>query len=325
VQSQIILDAMDAFSQREDDRWSRMTESIDLLFSRVADIDRTQQHMASQLDLSTKVMDQVLQDQHTLAKQMEVTSTVVARLAEHHHHQSSAPGRSDPSASQEVPHTRTMHTNHRHQGESSGSSRPYVPKMSFPLFTGEHPKIWKDKCLNYFSLCNVPESMWTIAASMHMDGPASKWLQVYKLRNGLGSWAEFIAAVEDQFGSYDYRDSIGDLVTLTQTSSLEDYVTVFVDLQYQVSMHNLGLDEIYFVTQFTTGLKPELRASVQSQVPSTMKKAILLAKVQQQLLDATKFKSSKFSHKNPSFTPKFDQKSTTSTTSTNSLWKERQL
>ena len=52
---------MDAFSQREDDRWSRMTESIDLLFSRVADIDRTQQHMASQLDLSTKVMDQVLQ------------------------------------------------------------------------------------------------------------------------------------------------------------------------------------------------------------------------------------------------------------------------
>ena len=218
-----------------------------------------------------------------------------------------------------------MHTNHRHQGESSGSSRPYVPKMSFPLFTGQHPKIWKDKCLNYFSICNVPESMWTIAASMHMDGPASKWLQVYKLRNGLGSWAEFIAAVEDQFGSYDYRDSIGDLVTLTQIGSLEDYVTAFVDLQYQVSMHNLGLDEIYFVTQFTTGLKPELRASVQSQVPSTMKKAILLAKVQQQLLDATKFKSSKFSPKNPSFTPKFDQKSTTSTTSTNSLWKERQL
>ena len=126
VQSQFILDAMDAFSQCEDDRWSRMTESIDLLFSRVADIDRTQQHMSSQLDLSTKVMDQVLQDQHTLAKQMEVTSTVVARLAEHHHHQSSAPGRSDPSASQEVPHTRTMHTNHRHQGESSGSSRPYA-------------------------------------------------------------------------------------------------------------------------------------------------------------------------------------------------------
>ena len=86
VQSQFILDVMDAFSQREDDHWSRITKSIDLLFSRVADIDRTQQHMASQLDLSTKVMDQVLQDQQTLAKQMEVTSTMVARLAEHHHH-----------------------------------------------------------------------------------------------------------------------------------------------------------------------------------------------------------------------------------------------
>jgi len=60
VQSQFILDAMDAFSQREDDRWTHMTESIDLLFARVGEIDRSQQHMASQLDFSTEVMDQML-------------------------------------------------------------------------------------------------------------------------------------------------------------------------------------------------------------------------------------------------------------------------
>ena len=166
--------------------------------------------------------------------------------------------------------------------------------------------------------------MWTIAASMHMDGPAAKWLQVYKLCYGLGLWEDFIAAVEDQFGSYDYRDSIGDLVTLTQIGSLEDYISAFIDLQYQVSMHNLGLDEIYFVTQFTTGLKPELKASVQSQVPSTVKQAVMLAKVQQQLLDSTKFRSTRLSSKSTVYTPKFDQKSTTTTTTTSgSLWKER--
>ena len=60
--------------------------------------------------------------------------------------------------------------------------------------------------------------MWTIAASMHMDGPAAKWLQVYKLRYGLGSWEDFIAAVEEQFGSYDYHDSL--LLLTSNTKSV---------------------------------------------------------------------------------------------------------
>ena len=145
------------------------------------------------------------------------------------------------------------------------------------------------------------------------------------MRYGLGRWEDFIAAVEEQFGSYDYRDSIGDLVTLTQTESLEDYITAFVDLQYQASMHNLGLDEIYFVTQFTTGLKPKLRASVQSQVPNTVKQAVMLAKVQQKVLDNNKFRSPKFSSKSAAYTPKFDQKSITTTNTFGTLWKERQL
>lgn len=68
--------------------------------------------------------------------------------------------------------------------------------------------------------------------------------------------------MEKQFGSYDYRDAIGDLVTLTQEGTLEEYITSFTDLQYQVQMHNQGLDEIYFVTQFVKGLKPELAAGV---------------------------------------------------------------
>lgn len=72
------------------------------------------------------------------------------------------------------------------------------------------------------------------------------------MKCGLGEWDEFIAALETQFGSYDYRDAISDLVALTQMGSLEVYISTFIDLQYQVSVHNLGLDEVYFVTQFTS-------------------------------------------------------------------------
>jgi hypothetical protein len=47
-----------------------------------------------------------------------------------------------------------------------------------------------------------------------MDGQASKWLHVYNLQHGLTNWEELITAVETQFGSFDYRDAIGELIDL---------------------------------------------------------------------------------------------------------------
>ena len=55
-------------------------ESVDLLFSKVAEIDRSQQQINTNFDLSAQVMERVLQDQQTLTKQMEITGQAVARL-----------------------------------------------------------------------------------------------------------------------------------------------------------------------------------------------------------------------------------------------------
>jgi hypothetical protein len=142
-----------------------------------------------------------------------------------------------------------------------------------------------------------------------MDDNVARWLQVYKLKQGLTDWNTFIVAVEEPFGSYDYRDAIGEIVALTQKGSLEDYISACTDLQYQVQMHNQGLDEIYFVTQFVKGLKVELAVGVQTQVPKSMKKAIMLAKVQQQLLDSKQFKFSRQGTKGSGPPSRFEHKS----------------
>jgi len=60
-----------------------------------------------------------------------------------------------------------------------------------------------------------------------------------------------------------------------------------------VSMHNPGLDEVFFISQFIRGLKPEIRDVVQFQMPATMIKATQLAKLQQQVLERNKGRSSK--------------------------------
>jgi hypothetical protein len=45
-----------------------MEESIDLLFAKVGEIDKTQQHVVAQLDISAPVMEQMLKDHTLLSK-----------------------------------------------------------------------------------------------------------------------------------------------------------------------------------------------------------------------------------------------------------------
>ena len=106
--------------------------------------------------------------------------------------------------------------------------------MSFPLFDGSNPKIWIDKCTNYFQIQNISESSWVLAASLHMDGNASKWWQACKLKNGMGTWEQFVQAVQ-KFDSFDYKHAIDGLIELQQTGSVRDYVDEFEALQFQIT------------------------------------------------------------------------------------------
>jgi hypothetical protein len=41
-----------------------------------------------------------------------------------------------------------------------------------------------------------------------MEDNTAKWMQVYKIKRGLGDWSSFVLAVEEKFGAYDYRKAI---------------------------------------------------------------------------------------------------------------------
>lgn len=102
---------------------------------------------------------------------------------------------------------------------------------------------------------------------------------MYNKKYGLGDWKSFIAAVEHKFGDNDYRTTITQLLELQQADSLEAYILTFEDLQYQITMHNSELGDLFFIRQFIKGLKLEISSVVQSQVPDTMERPILLARI----------------------------------------------
>lgn len=165
--------------------------------------------------------------------------------------------------------------------------------------------------------------MWVTTASLHFDDNAAKWLQMYKLKYGLGSWTSFVQAVEEQFGSDDYRSALDELLLLKQKGTVEEYASEFESLQFQICMHNSGHGELFFVAQFIKGLKEDIQPAVQMQLPDKVTKAILLAKMQQKMLDRGKYKAQRVSNQVKPYSPAGRADSKQQSSSSN-LWRERQ-
>jgi hypothetical protein len=100
-------------------------------------------------------------------------------------------------------------------------------------------------------------------------------------KRGLDDWQEFVLAVEKKFGADDYRKSIQELMCLKQEGTVEEYTQEFQDVQYQLCMFNTWLDEMFFTSHYVNGLKEEIRAVVQTQLPVLVDRVALLAKLWQ--------------------------------------------
>jgi hypothetical protein len=99
------------------------------------------------------------------------------------------------------------------------------------MFEGVNPKIWLNKCNDYFRICNLPEIMWVTAASLHEEN-AARWWQVFKVTQGAD----------------DYRQTTSDLLEYKQLNSVEEYAKGFEDMRYVLLMHSTGLGEMFFVS-----------------------------------------------------------------------------
>jgi hypothetical protein len=60
---------------------------------------------------------------------------------------------------------------------------PPFPKMEFPKFDGEFPRLWRDQCEVFFEVYAVHPSLKTWFATLNFKGMAASWLQTIQ-RNG---------------------------------------------------------------------------------------------------------------------------------------------
>jgi hypothetical protein len=158
VQTQFILSKMDARFQQDDEHWTQVNKNFDLFFARVESLGVNQACLESQMNLGNQVMEQILKDQQTLAKQIEITGDAVARLTLH---RAPAPETEELPPSPIHPHGSPPRSSHHFRPSAHGiSARPppsgnrfrrelvgftglrhVTPKMSCPTFDGSNPRI----------------------------------------------------------------------------------------------------------------------------------------------------------------------------------------
>jgi hypothetical protein len=103
---------------------------------------------------------------------------------------------------------------------------------------------------------------------------------------------------------------------------VEDYRKSFEQLVYHIRLYDKTISKTFLISQFVLGLKDELRAAVELQIPNTLGKAATLAAIQEGLV--LRQKKPYYKHATPR-SPSSSKADSPTQPPTGDLWKARHL
>lgn len=119
---------------------------------------------------------------------------------------------------------------------------------------------------------------------MHLEGKALIWFQDLVASGELVGWEKFAIDLQTRFNANVFMDPVGNLINLSQTTSVEEYKGQFKEHANRVR----GLSESFKLSFFLNGLKEELKLTVKMMYPTSVSSAYALAKLQEENIQITK-------------------------------------
>jgi hypothetical protein len=153
-----------------------------------------------------------------------------------------------------------------------------LPKINFPRFEGDNPKLWQSHCESYFDMYGVDSGVWVQAVTMHFDGPAARWLQSVNHWIKSASWSDVCGWIHDRFGRDQHESLIRQLFHIKQIGSIQEYIDKFTELIDRLVSYEQSVgDQRYYTTRFVDGLKDEVKSAILVQRPIDLDTACTLA------------------------------------------------
>ncbi|WVZ58303.1 LOW QUALITY PROTEIN: hypothetical protein U9M48_008586, partial [Paspalum notatum var. saurae] len=177
-----------------------------------------------------------------------------------------------------------------HQDSPHHRTAPY-PKLEFPKFDGDNPRLWRDRCQMYFEVYAVADALKTRFAALNFSGAAATWLQTIECKEWILDWDHLCSLVFTRFDKNQYQLQLRQLDSLKQTGSVQEYQERFEQLSHGILLYNAAYDETYFVTRFLGGLREDIRAPIALHRPKDVDTASALALLQEEELENVKKKT----------------------------------
>jgi hypothetical protein len=163
-----------------------------------------------------------------------------------------------------------------------------LPKLHFPTFDGDNPRLWISRSKDYFDLYGVGPSMWIWVSVQHFSGPAARWwLSVERKLKG-ASWREFSTWMLEHFGRDQHEQLIRQLFHIHQTSKVALYIEQFSELIDKLSAYENKTDPMFYTLHFIDGLKDTIKSNVLLHRPSTLDTVSALAQLQEEVMEPTR-------------------------------------
>lgn len=158
-----------------------------------------------------------------------------------------------------------------------------LPKLQFPLFEGENPKLWLSRCEDYLEMYFVPPHLWVRVAVSQIKGAPARWTQAVEGRLKIASWPEFTSLFLERFGRDQQELLLRQFFRLHQSGSVSEYVQQFSEIVDQLIANGHNTDPLYYTMRFVDGLREDIRATVILHRPSTLDSACSLALLQEEV------------------------------------------
>jgi hypothetical protein len=126
-----------------------------------------------------------------------------------------------------------------------------------------------------------------------------------------------------EFEANTHRTKSMELLSLKQTGSVDDYRRNFEQLVYYIRLYDSSLNEMMLTSQFIMGLKDEIRHQVELMLPENVAKAVVLAVMQEHLLQPSRKAPRQFPMRASVHPAKSDNK--VSPSPATEVWQARQL
>ncbi|KAJ4813235.1 polyprotein [Rhynchospora pubera] len=168
---------------------------------------------------------------------------------------------------------------------SDSNQRINLPRSEFPNFSGENPSGWRSKCENYFDIFQISENYKTKMAVLHFTDEAADWFDCFKEEYPNPPWQILVDEVFDRFHLDNSSNPVDEFKRVHQTGRVGDYIKKFEKAKTRLMFETKIRNVPFYVMDFVSGLKDELRHAMDILDPVTLNQAYQFAKKAELNLD----------------------------------------